>query len=152
MTEYNSLIPRIKNRVYCTKKRREAFFLCNTIAMYTLRSILYCSAYNVHINGVSERICAMQEDSMLPAKTSASADGFAIVTVHVLYRIPDYLDILQEFWWQQFDLVPHLPRIREFLKFWEQNLDGPLYSVTVASSLLVKPTELRLSDKRLLIN
>lgn len=79
-------------------------------------------------------------------------EGFAIVSVHILYRVPDHRDLLQEFFWQEYDYVPRLPRICEFINYWERYLDGPLYSVTVASSLLLKPAELRLSDKRLLIN
>ena len=46
--------------------------------------------------------------------------------------------------WQDYDLFPRFPELNKFLTFWEQKLDGPLHSVTVAHTLLVRPTELAL--------
>ena len=34
----------------------------------------------------------------------------------------------------------------DFLAFWEETLEGPLFSVTVAHSKLIKPAELRAVD------
>jgi uncharacterized protein Usg len=34
----------------------------------------------------------------------------------------------------------------KFLKFWEDNLDGPLHSVRIASTQLMTPTEFRAVD------
>ena len=41
-------------------------------------------------------------------------------------------------------MAPDFPVLRRFLDFWENNLDGPLHSVRVASVALVKPAEFRL--------
>jgi uncharacterized protein Usg len=42
-----------------------------------------------------------------------------------------------------YDLFPKFPALLEFLDFWGRELDGPLYSVTVAHAQLIGPTEMR---------
>src|SRR4029079_2438465 len=42
--------------------------------------------------------------------------------------------------------VSEIPCAQGFSAFWQQKLDGPLYSVTVAHSKLIKPAELRAVD------
>ena len=69
--------------------------------------------------------------------------GYKLTTAEITYRMPDHLDLLQIFVWQELDLAPSFPVLNKFLKFWEQNLDGPIHSVKVASSQLIKPAELR---------
>ena len=39
----------------------------------------------------------------------------SIVTVDILYWMPDYDNILQEFVWQTKDVVPEIPRVHKFL-------------------------------------
>lgn len=72
--------------------------------------------------------------------------GYGLTTAHILYRMPDHLSLLQTFIWQCYDLFPEFPELQRFLAFWQKSLDGPLYSVTVAHSRLVKPAELRSVD------
>ena len=48
--------------------------------------------------------------------------------------------------WQNYDLFPKFPALKDFLSFWEKELDGPLFSVTIAHSKLIKPAELRAVD------
>jgi len=43
-------------------------------------------------------------------------------------------------------MAPRFPVLKEFLQFWEQNLDGELHSVRVASAELIRPAEFRLVD------
>ena len=69
--------------------------------------------------------------------------GYSLTTAEILYRIPDYPLVLQSFIWQAYDVHPRFPRLRTFLEFWEQNLDGKLHSVTVAHRRLIAPAELR---------
>jgi uncharacterized protein Usg len=38
------------------------------------------------------------------------------------------------------------PALQDFPAFWQEKLDGPLYSVTIAHSRLIKPAELRAID------
>ena len=58
--------------------------------------------------------------------------GFRPVTAEIIYRLPDYPDLLQSFVWQQLDRVPEYPRLKDFLNYWRRNIEGRLYSVRVA--------------------
>ena len=70
-------------------------------------------------------------------------DGFGMTTAQIFYRMPDHLDLLQEFIWQQHDMFPDFPALRRFLAFWEREIEGPLQSVTVAHARLIRPAELK---------
>jgi uncharacterized protein Usg len=72
--------------------------------------------------------------------------GYGLTTAEILYRMPDHPSLLQTYVWQNYDLFPKFPVLRDFLHFWETKLEGPLYSVRVAHSKLVKPAELRALD------
>ena len=58
----------------------------------------------------------------------------------------DHPSLLQTYVWQNYDLFPKFPALKDFLAFWQEKLDGPLFSVTVAHSKLIKPAELRAVD------
>ncbi len=73
-------------------------------------------------------------------------DGYGLTTATILYGIPDHPAVLQSFVWQQYDLAPKFPVLRKFLHFWHRELDGPLHSVRVAHSRLIKPAEFRAVD------
>ncbi len=79
-------------------------------------------------------------------ETELVLKGYRLATAEILYRMPDNLSLLQTFVWQDFDIAPRFPVLTGFLKFWEDNLDGPLHSVRVASSQLLTPTEYRAVD------
>lgn len=72
--------------------------------------------------------------------------GWSLTTAEIHYRMPDHRSILQTFVWQDYDLAPKFPRLKEFLDFWERNLDGPLHSVRVAHASIIKPSEFRTVD------
>lgn len=72
--------------------------------------------------------------------------GYGLTTAEILYRRPDHRWLLQSYVWQAYDLFPKFPALHDFLAFWKNSLDGPLVSVTVAHSQLVKPAELRAVD------
>jgi uncharacterized protein Usg len=72
--------------------------------------------------------------------------GYGLTTAQILYRMPDHPSLLQTFVWQNYDLFPKFPALRDFLAFWQEKLDGPLYSVIVAHSRLIKPSEFRAID------
>lgn len=74
------------------------------------------------------------------------AKGYGLTTAEILYRRPDREWLLQSYLWQDYDLFPHFPALKDFLGFWEAKLDGKLFSVTVAHSKLIKPAELRTVD------
>jgi uncharacterized protein Usg len=75
--------------------------------------------------------------------------GYRLTTAEITYRRPDHLHLLQDYIWQDMDVAPDFPVLRRFLEFWENNLDGPLHSVRVASVALVKPAEFRLIEGQL---
>ena len=72
--------------------------------------------------------------------------GYGLTTAEILYRRPDWRWLLQSYVWQNYDMFPKFPALCDFLAFWERQLDGPLVSVTVAHSRLIKPAELRAVD------
>ena len=68
--------------------------------------------------------------------------GYGLTTAHILYRMPDHLELLQEYIWQRYDTFPEFPVLGRFLDFWEKELEGPIHSVTVAHSRLITPAEI----------
>src|SRR5258708_12116992 len=69
--------------------------------------------------------------------------GYGLTTAQILYRMPDHPSLLQTYVWQNYDLLPNFPALKDFLSFSQQKLEGPLFSVTVAHSKLINPAELR---------
>ena len=72
--------------------------------------------------------------------------GYGLTTAQILYRMPDHKSLLQTYVWQNYDLFPKFPALQEFLAFWEEKLEGPLHSVQVAHSRLIKPAEIKAVD------
>jgi uncharacterized protein Usg len=72
--------------------------------------------------------------------------GCGLTTAHILYRRPDHPWLLQTYVWQNYDLCPDFPELRGFLEFWQNSLEGALYSLTIAHSRLIKPTEIKPVD------
>ena len=57
-----------------------------------------------------------------------------IVTINVLYWMPDYTHILQEFIWQTADIRPEYPRVHRFLNYWHDNIEGVISEVNIADN------------------
>jgi uncharacterized protein Usg len=83
---------------------------------------------------------------MVSADFIKQISGYGLTTAQILYRRPDHLWLLQTYVWQDYDLFPEFPMLQRFLAFWQRTLEGPLYSVTVAHSRLIKPAEIRPVD------
>ncbi len=66
-------------------------------------------------------------------KLKEQLDDFRLTTAQVLYRLPDHPSLLQEFIWQTMDKAPDFPRIRKFLRYWEENLEGRLHMVRISA-------------------
>lgn len=79
-------------------------------------------------------------------------DGYSLATAEIYYHMPDALGLLQTFIWQQYDHAPKFPQLRKFLDFWQRELDGPLHSVRVVHTSLIKPAEIRLVDDEFMIH
>jgi len=78
--------------------------------------------------------------------------GYSLTTAEILYRLPDHRELLQSYVWQDYDLAPRFPKLKDFLGFWDANLEGPLYRVRVAHRTLVSPTEFSFVDGELQIH
>ncbi|MEP7240124.1 MAG: protein usg [Devosia sp.] len=75
--------------------------------------------------------------------------GYGLTTAQIVYRVPDHLALLQEFVWQKFDVFPKFPVLGKFLAFWEDKIEGPIHSVTVAHARLITPADLYAMRQRL---
>jgi len=80
---------------------------------------------------------------MVSADFIKQVNGYGLTTARILYRRPDHQWLLQTYVWQDYDLCPEFPMLQRFLAFWQKTLEGPLHSVTVAHSRLIKPAEIR---------
>lgn len=76
---------------------------------------------------------------------SRQLGGERLVTATIYYRLPDFQDILQQFIWQEYDFIPELPRLIDFLYFSMEKIDGPLHSIeyTYAGFLIVPKITIR---------
>jgi uncharacterized protein Usg len=79
-------------------------------------------------------------------------EGYGLTTAKILYRLPDHQRLLQTFVWQDYDLFPRFPQLQKFLDFWRRELEGPLYSVTVAHARLIRPSEIRAVNGEFYLN
>jgi uncharacterized protein Usg len=79
-------------------------------------------------------------------------EGYGLTTANILYRLPDHRSLLQTYLWQGYDIAPLFPKLRDFLDFWEEKLEGPLHSVRVAHRHLVSANEVRLLTTELRLN
>lgn len=73
-------------------------------------------------------------------------EGYGLTTAEILYPIPDYPDILQTYVWQEYDLFPHFPELRKFMRFWKRKLISQPILVRVAHSHLITPAEIRATE------
>jgi uncharacterized protein Usg len=83
---------------------------------------------------------------MVSADFQRQVQGYGLTTAEILYRRPDHRWLLQAYVWQDYDLCPEFPELNRFLAFWQEKLDGPLHSVMVAHSKLIKPAEIKPVD------
>ncbi len=78
--------------------------------------------------------------------TEMMLHGHGMMLAEILYRMPDARSLLQSFTWQDFDQAPEFPKLRAFLDFWSNELDGPLHSVRYSHRQLIAPGEWRRVD------
>ncbi len=71
---------------------------------------------------------------------------YRLTTAKIIYHMPDYQEILQEFIWQDYDIAPKFPHLTKFLDFWEKKIDGSLHSVYVADTKIITSSDYRNAD------
>lgn len=105
---------------------------------------------------LARRVIAMLEVKNI--KTRVSEDfikqlaGYGLATAEILYRLPDHPRLLQAYIWQDYDIAPDFPTLIKFLNFWTQKLEGPLHSVRVGHSKLIRPAEIKAIDGEFRLN
>lgn len=69
--------------------------------------------------------------------------GYRLATAEILYHLPDHPSLLQTFIWQHYDIAPRFPKLRAFLDYWTDNIEGKLHSVCVGRAQIVTPPKWR---------
>jgi len=87
-----------------------------------------------------------QEQRMVSRDFALQVAGYGLTTAAIHYHLPDHPSLLQLYVWQAYDMAPNFPSLRDFLRYWEAELDGALHSVRVAHCQLIKPAEWRKID------
>jgi len=67
-------------------------------------------------------------------------EGYGLTTAQIHYNLPDHPSLPQLYVWQEYDLAPDFPTLRDFLGFWEREPEGTLHSVRVAHHRLITPS------------
>lgn len=80
------------------------------------------------------------------ASLSLQMRDWRLTTAEILYHLPDHPHLLQSFTWQEYDLPPAFPQLRQFLAFWDGNIEGKVHSVTIGHLPLVSPGAARHAD------
>lgn len=69
--------------------------------------------------------------------------GYSLVTVNVIYYLPDYNSLVNEFLWQSLDLRPKYPRIQKFLQHWQNEIDAVIKEIQLTDSFGLSPRKFR---------
>jgi len=80
---------------------------------------------------------------MSATETERMLKGYGLTTAQLYYRMPDYLNVLNTFLWQDYDLAPDYPEMFRFIEFWQTSIDGPLHSIQFTHRKLIAPGEWR---------
>jgi len=89
---------------------------------------------------------------MEPKHLELMLKDYRLTTAEIFYHFPDYPALLQTFVWQELDLAPKFPVLKQFLGFWEREIDGKLHSVKIAHADLVTPAQFRFFEGSLLVH
>jgi uncharacterized protein Usg len=77
---------------------------------------------------------------------------YRLTTAEILYHLPDHPSLLQTFVWQNLDIAPKFPVLGKFLLYWENEIEGKLHSVKIASTELITPAEFTFAKGELKIH
>lgn len=80
------------------------------------------------------------------AHLTKQLSDYRLTTARIIYHLPDFHEILQEFIWQDYDLAPKYPILKDFLDFWTNEIDGKLHSVYVAKKEIITAGDYRFAD------
>lgn len=77
---------------------------------------------------------------------------FRLTTAEIIYHMPDFPDLLQSFIWQDLDKAPEFPMLMDFLKFWDDNIEGKVHSVMVTNAEIIQPGEVQCLERSFLVH
>ncbi len=78
--------------------------------------------------------------------------GYSLVTVNVIYFLPDQKSLVNEFMWQTLDLRPKYPRVERFLDFWRREIDAVIKEVELCDSQKLIPRYFKNVDASFKLN
>ena len=70
-------------------------------------------------------------------------EDYRLTTAQIYYHLPDHPSFLQEFIWQDYDRIPTFPKLKNFLGFWVEQIEGKLHSVYVAKQKIITASDAR---------
>lgn len=73
----------------------------------------------------------------------------SIATVNIIYYLPDYSSVLNEFIWQTSDIPPEFFRVHKFLNYWRLNIDAVIKEVQLSYTDPFYPGKIRHIDNLL---
>lgn len=81
-------------------------------------------------------------------------EGYGLTTAKIRYCLPDNPRIISPNWLvrQFYDVWPEFPELRAYLNFWQEEIEGPLHSVTIMHARLITPAEVRMIDHEFWLN
>lgn len=77
---------------------------------------------------------------------------FRLTTANIFYYFPDHPSLLQTYLWQEYDKTPDFPVLKQFLAFWERELEGRLHSVSVESCEIIRPAGLTHVNQEIILD
>lgn len=76
----------------------------------------------------------------------------SLVTISVLYYLPDHRNLVNEFVWQTTDIRPRFPRVHQFLDHWRREIDAVIKEILLADLTLMEKREVRFVDGVFVVN
>ena len=80
---------------------------------------------------------------MAMSETELMLQGYGLTTAEMYYHMPDFPHVLNSYIWQEFDLAPDMPKLFEFVEFWQDEIEGALHSIRYTHRKLIAPGEWR---------
>ncbi|NJO62837.1 MAG: hypothetical protein HC836_32820 [Richelia sp. RM2_1_2] len=69
--------------------------------------------------------------------------GYRLTSLQIYYYLPDYTSILNEFFWQTYDIHPTFPRVHQFLGYWKENIQATINNIVVVQQTDIGPKQIR---------
>jgi uncharacterized protein Usg len=76
-------------------------------------------------------------------ETELMLKGYGLTTAEMIYRMPDYRNVLNTFVWQDYDLAPDYPNSSSSSSSGRTKIEGPLHSVRFTHRKMISPGEWR---------